>query len=1462
MVVSCIGILFSSLRSDTHYSNASGNWNAPSSWSGTRGGVAGITFPVAGDIVYIENGHSITLTADGACQTLYLGGQSGGTGNGTLVFNSGVTLTTAGNINNYGPNGNGNIIMTAGGTIQCGGGFTSPAGNTFAAGSGTFVYNGTDQNVYGTTYNNLSFSGSGTKTLSGTVTVNGNMVIGSGVTPALGANTLNLNANLSNSGNAMTGTGTVNAGGLVTQTIAGFSTSGDVTINNKSTNVVTFIGDVSGKDLVVAAGTLNLGIELSHTFSTLNVDGTLQCESSTLNLTLSGSTSPVSAIGTIIMNTGTFNYSGAAQKIYATTYNNLTLSGTGGKTFPVSTTTTVNGTLSIENGAYANTFNGSLAYGPAASLKYNTAAARTTSTEWPASFSTTGGVHIWGTGKITTSGNKVSAGSYLWVHPSAVMEVASDLTTKQIVIQGTITFANSAAITASDRADVYMTGSWDGTNAGSFSLGTLSTYDNFIAGTAVYTFTQTEGFITCLGWSATIPNVMINGTCTLQGALTVSASLGGTGTLTLSEDSGALSIGGTCTVSSLNAAASGCSVTYSGAAQTVRGCSYSHLTLSGSGVKTFQTGTSVAGNMSVSGTAEAVLAEVISVGGNLTVGSGSTLTLGIYTANRSLPGGILTVAGTLKVGGVSNFPANYSSFVAAGGTVNYNSGWSQEVWSTTYNNLTFSGSGEKTISGVTVGGVLSIEGTATTNNHPLSGGWLQYNTSVSRTAGPEWYSVGLYSGGIIIANTGTITTNENKSNIQSLTIQSGATLAVGANYSFDVDGAATVNGTLKLAGTGVKSFIGDVTINPGGVWNETGAGSVVFGGNVTNNASAFTANTGDHQFGIGLGDFTISGSTALSIPNVTFKYANYTNAGTLSAGTSLTVASGNFIQGINGILNIGGSVTGTLLTMAFGNTINYTGAAQTVLGINYYHLTLSGSGAKTLQNGTSYVWGNLTLSGTASASLVKSIINSGNLTIGSGATLTLGQFYVDNQYSGGTVIVAGTLYVGSLFPEFFTTFTSAGGTVIYNGALWSSQKVYPGTYDNLTINNADDGISLDGAVTVNGTLTLTDGIVNTTSTNSLTIGSAGSISGGSEASHVNGPLSMQRSATGQHSDVYPIGKGGIYRPVTLNLNQSTTTLSTYTAEMFNGAPTANSLPGSLANVSGVRYYSISEGTGGSAFTAGTVLLNYGSDDLVSNYANLRIAQGPAAGGGTWTNLAGAGTANTIGTITSTTAFTSLTNTVFVLANASTFYATLRAWLQGPFTGDAMRTTQSPFIPLTAPFTENPRTVTQIPAGAVDWILVQLRSGDKTTVVKDSALFIRQDGYVMDESANTCFALSCFAEGDYYVVLKQRNHLAAMSSIMLHFGSAATAVFDFTTSAAQFAGGQGCSQLSNGQWGLCAGDITQDGRITTHDYAAWFNQNRRLPAVYQSADLNLDGQVNIDDFTLWQENARGGAHKGF
>jgi len=185
---------------------------------------------------------------------------------------------------------------------------------------------------------------------------------------------------------------------------------------------------------------------------------------------------------------------------------------------------------------------------------------------------------------------------------------------------------------------------------------------------------------------------------------------------------------------------------------------------------------------------------------------------------------------------------------------------------------------------------------------------------------------------IIIANGNTVTVTANIANSPAtITINSGGQLTVGG-FTLAVSGATTVSGTLAITtGTGgTKTFTGNVTINSGGVWNETVAEAVTFGGNLQNDG-IFTASTGAHTFS-GNGK-TIGGTNAIAIPSLTITGTGasiVTNNGVLTVSTTLAGAD-TLANGSNATLNIGGTSSITTLTNA--GTISRTGTGTTTTAL-------------------------------------------------------------------------------------------------------------------------------------------------------------------------------------------------------------------------------------------------------------------------------------------------------------------------------------------------------------------------------------------------------------------------------------------------------------------------------------------------------------------------------------------------
>ena len=102
------------LSAADRYSVTSGNWNATSTWSASSGGPPGASVPVAGDDVYIESNHTITVTANAACTSITFSGNGS-----TLTVNSSIILAVSGTVTKNKLNSNSSSLITGQGTLNC-----------------------------------------------------------------------------------------------------------------------------------------------------------------------------------------------------------------------------------------------------------------------------------------------------------------------------------------------------------------------------------------------------------------------------------------------------------------------------------------------------------------------------------------------------------------------------------------------------------------------------------------------------------------------------------------------------------------------------------------------------------------------------------------------------------------------------------------------------------------------------------------------------------------------------------------------------------------------------------------------------------------------------------------------------------------------------------------------------------------------------------------------------------------------------------------------------------------------------------------------------------------------------------------------------------------------------------------------------------------------------------------------
>jgi hypothetical protein len=434
------------------------------------------------------------------------------------TVNNSSTTTVSGNYDNgIGTTNNSTAtsIIRIGGTLTLGtGAFTTTVGEVeYAGAAAQTVISG----VASSTYGKLTLSGGGTKTLGGSVVVNGLVTIAASTEFAVGAsNTLTLNAAtpFSNSGilTASTAGATVVYNNSSNQYVTGAAYY-NLTITNGGTKTVSdgaaTVSIAAGGMLTNGTGTFDLASYALTTTATSSISngGTIQTAGnvtfgathtiagtfiyqattgtqsiSTANyttLTLSGGsgatgqknfpTGTVSVSGTYSVSgadrsygTGTFVYNGtAAQNIIAgasNQYNNLSLSGTADTSIHKTVTTgnlTVNGDLTIGT----NTNLDMAAY----TGTFGGSASNSGKIMWQV-----GNAYVGGTGMTefygTTGGNVAAGTSYgnMLFSGTGLMTFATAGTT---IVSGNITINAGAPVTVNNGVTVQVNGDVDNNGA-------------------------------------------------------------------------------------------------------------------------------------------------------------------------------------------------------------------------------------------------------------------------------------------------------------------------------------------------------------------------------------------------------------------------------------------------------------------------------------------------------------------------------------------------------------------------------------------------------------------------------------------------------------------------------------------------------------------------------------------------------------------------------------------------------------------------------------------------------------------------------------------------------------------------------------------------------------------------------------------------------------------------------------
>jgi hypothetical protein len=722
-----------------------------------------------------------------------------------------------------------------------------------------------------------------------------------------------------------------------------------------------------------------------------------------------------------------------------------------------------------------------LAFAPRAQATAYTAAGG--GGEWTSSSTWTAG-----SGYPSASSDTFTIGSGITVTMQSgdSISIASGTTT------GTLTISNSASLTLSGNMTITTT-TGNVNNNGALTIGGTGSGSGTLTqgNNANFTFTQSNGGAPSFTIAATAPGNTVtysgsgpavkvttyqNLTFSYSGSSSYSWSssiiVNGTLTAGLGSTSTALNnVQGTFGAITVNGGAitANAAINVSGNLTVTSGTLYAQTglltvsgttTVNGGTIELGSSGATFTGNFALStGTFNSSFSGQngpVTFGGSLTVsggtftestgttafsGSGQTIT-GTITIPSMTVNGTYANAGTLTVStalaGSGTLTQNANSTLNLGGTaatltlaasantpnmVAYTKSGTQTVLPTTYYNLTLSGTSAKTVTGVTVNNILSMQGTATaTGTAPTYGGSaiLAYQGTASQTTGIELPTSPTAVPNLTISNSAGVVLGTNVTVSSALTLTSGA-LSIGAAHTL------TLNGTIAII-----------------------SGSL----------------TGSATSGI-----TCSGSTALTLPAVASGLENLTinNTGGVTLGSALSLASNGTLTLTAGALNnstanitlaAGDTIsinTGSLnVAPVFGGTVNVTYTGTTAINTGpeiptsstvLTNLTVNNSGGVTL-SGAAKVNGTLTLTAGALSS-------AGNLTIATGDNI-----FINSGSLSGTPTFSGTV------------------NVTYNGsgAINTGTEIPSSTSALNNLTNADSaGVTLSGAATVNGTLTLTSG---------------------------------------------------------------------------------------------------------------------------------------------------------------------------------------------------------------------------------------------------------------------------------------------------------------------------------------------------------------------------------------------------
>ncbi len=477
------------------------------------------------------------------------------------------------------------------------------------------------------------------------------------------------------------------------------------------------------------------------------------------------------------------------------------------------------------------------------------------------------------------------------------------------------------------------------------------------------------------------------------------------------------------------------------------------------------------------------------------------------------------------------------------------------------------------------------------------------------------------------------------------------------------------------------------------------------------------------------------------------------------------------------------------------------------------------------------------------------------IVVASGSTLVVN----DVVNSSGTIDNSGTVSIkgdvtnnsGGLFD------LGSTGTVTFTGS--SAQEVTGAAtihyYGTMNVNNSF-GVSITNTTTgaaqeIHGTLSFTSGKL-TLNNFDLTIGTTDPTGTGATSYIVTNGTGQLKRVVASSDVIFPIGNSA-YNPIILN---NAGTSDTYGAKVVDSKPASFSGTTHIVN----RSWDITEAvSGGSNYTA-TIQWNSGEEATFDRTKSCLGITADAGSNVTWGSMGAASgsdpyTRNQSG-------YTSI-GTLMV---GDYYYAGLvidlkvilaAAWNDANNNMDKTLNTAG-LIPTTDPYSLG-TTVSSVPANAVDWVKVELRSsGNQATITNSYAKFVDVDGQIIEEDGSN-MKLTAAVAGSYYVAIKHRNHFGIVSASTVEIAS--SPAINFTNALAtawdksSVTTNDAMKVVESGTYGLWDGDVNGDGdikyngsgadRVAVLSAVGSSTPGNIVTSTYSGNDANMDGSVKYN-----------------